>query len=721
MNPNPLQKARDLIARKKGKRVASSASLPVLSPETNGHSTNGRDPSELYEIIRNNSTKPIKPSAPVSKEITREDLLAADEELAERYPNLIYRDEDIERVRQRVRTLEEVSLDIETRGSSKMLPLYRKEALSFIKGKVRLIQLAGGLPGETCYLDAELLDRGLLAELFEDLRGKTLYVHNGIFDLPRIKRAFGVDLMGEEIRDTIVLSRIARSGEWERDSEAKSGVAPYRHGIKDVLAREIAVEIPKDAPKRWDIPLTEEHLVYAGDDVEHLPRLYGALIELVEERDLGAGVELLKTVYPLYMRQQYRGVPFDKDRFDELQKKIKGKVEDARHRLEELAPPHPEAETGGRWVWGNKHGINEEDPSSGPGRNGALRALSLAGIELDNLRRPTRLEYLKKKDSKGRRLVEALHDYYFYSSLLNSCKTWIKYSYEDGRLYPEVKFASQETGRTAYAYPPIQNISKVLVDEDLGIGLRDCIRAPEGSKIIKADYAAQELRILAHLAGDANLVASFTEGKDPHLMVGEKIAGCPLERGTEDGEKYRKLGKRANYGFSYGAGPKRYATSVYEDTSTRITEKQAKAEQRAFREAWPGVYRWQQSFGARGGSEPDAWFTTSYLGRRRYVGMREGAPNYCDRLNAPIQSGGADMLYLALEKLLLNHAATEARVEVVITTHDEIVLEVPEAEAEFAKNWLYTQMREALEELLGAELATEDCVEVEVGPSWGGG
>jgi len=653
------------------------------------------------------------------KEVTREVLVGADEALVERFPNLVYTDEDIDKVRQWVRALSEVSLDIETMGSSRTLPLYRKEALSFIKGEIRLLQLAGD--GEIYYLDVALLDRDLLAELFEDLRGKTLYVHNGIFDLPRIKRAFGVDLMGEEIRDTIVLSRIARSGEWERDSEAKSGVAPYRHGIKDVLAREIAVEIPKDAPKRWDIPLTEEHLVYAGDDVEHLPRLYGALIELVEERDLGAGVELLKTVYPLYMRQQYRGVPFDKDRFDELQKKIKGKVEDARHRLEELAPPHPEAETGGRWVWGNKHGIKEEDPSSGPGRNGALRALSLAGIELDNLRRPTRLEYLKKKDSKGRTLVEALHDYYFYSSLLSSCKTWIKYSYEDGRLYPEVKFASQETGRTAYAYPPIQNISKVLVDEDLGIGLRDCIRAPEGSKIIKADYAAQELRILAHLAGDANLVASFTEGKDPHLMVGEKIAGCPLERGTEDGEKYRKLGKRANYGFSYGAGPKRYATSVYEDTSTRITDKQAKAEQRAFREAWPGVYRWQQSFGARGGSEPDAWFTTSYLGRRRYVGMREGAPNYCDRLNAPIQSGGADMLYLALEKLLLNHAATEARVEVVITTHDEIVLEVPEAEAEFAKNWLYTQMREALEELLGAELATEDCVEVEVGPSWGGG
>jgi DNA polymerase-1 len=718
---NHLQKARELIARKKGKVAAE----PVFIPEENDHSTNGYLLQKSYEEIRSNSTKPISslPKTPSSRvEITREDLVFAGEELGERYPNLVYRDEDLEEVRRWIRTVDEVSLDIETRGSSRTLPLYRKEALSFIKGKVRLIQLAGD--EKTYYLDVELLDRALVAELLEELRGTVLYVHNGIFDLPRIKRAFGVDLMGEEIRDTLVLSRLVRAGEWEPDASAKSGMSPYRHAIKDVLSRELGVEIPKDAPVRWDVPLTEEHLVYAGDDVEHLPRLYRALEELAGERGLAPGLELLKTVYPLYMRQQYRGVPLDKDRFDELQRKIKSKIEDARHRLEELAPEHPAAAEGARWSWGNKQSYNEEDPSIGPGRNGARRALSIAGVELPNLKKPTRLEYLKKKSRPSHNLVEALHDYYIYSDLQSDCKNWIKYSYEDGRLYPNVKFVSQETGRSAYADPPIQNTPKVR-DEELGASLRDCIRAPAGAKIVKADYAAQELRILAHLAGDTNLVESFTEGRDPHLVVGEHVAGHALDRATEEGEKYRKLGKRANYGFSYGAGPMRYATSVYEDTSARITQRQARAEQRAFREAWPGVYRWQQHFGARDGTEPDAWFTTSYLGRRRYVGIapRDGAPNYCDRLNGPIQAGGADMLYLALARLAedKNAGVLPEEAEIIFTTHDEIVLEVPDAGAERARRALVERMREAMAELLGDELASEDCVEGEESPSWGGG
>ena len=75
------------------------------------------------------------------------------------------------------------------------------------------------------------------------------------------------------------------------------------------------------------------------------------------------------------------------------------------------------------------------------------------------------------------------------------------------------------------------------------------------------------------------------------------------------------------------------------------------------------------------------------------------------------------MLYLALSKLLEDGEFHEA--EILITTHDEIVLEVPEQVAPGAAERLHRWMREALEELIGAELATEDCVEVETGPSWG--
>jgi len=100
--------------------------------------------------------------------------------------------------------------------------------------------------------------------------------------------------------------------------------------------------------------------------------------------------------------------------------------------------------------------------------------------------------------------------------------------------------------------------------------------------MVKADYSAQELRILAHVAGDENLLNAFVVqaagGKDPHLVVGEKIAGNELKKGTPEGRTYRQAGKRANYGFSYGAGWKRYQRSVYEDTAEVITDLQAKKE-----------------------------------------------------------------------------------------------------------------------------------------------
>jgi DNA polymerase I-like protein with 3'-5' exonuclease and polymerase domains len=155
----------------------------------------------------------------------------------------------------------------------------------------------------------------------------------------------------------------------------------------------------------------------------------------------------------------------------------------------------------------------------------------------------------------------------------------------------------------------------------------------------------------------------------------------------------------------------------------KIPEEQAKAEQAAFRKAWPGVYQWQKAFGSRSGEEENHWYTESFVGRIRYVGQkkdkRTGAysPNYCDRLNGPIQAGGADMLYLALQKLLEDPVPG---VEILITKHDEIVLEVSHERAHEAETALYERMKEALRELIGERLATEDCVEVETGPSWGG-
>jgi DNA polymerase-1 len=688
--------------------------LPLPTFSTNGH-------GELSGSVFPPSKKPKKAQTkPKKKKKNPASLLSiarANRHLREEH-NLVSRRQDVDGVREWLKKTSEVALDTETYGVAASAGARRKTALSFVKGRVRLIQLSAD--GTTYLIDARLLHKEDVASILTKLQGKTLYCHNAIFDLPRIKRHFGVDLMSEDVRDTLVLSRLARAGEWEENED--SDPVAMRHGLGEILKREGVANIDKEVDHKWEEALTDERLRYATDDVRYLQDLHKVLMELVEKRNLAEGLELFRDVYPVYLKMQYEGQPVDEDRLKEYTEKVSNKVEEARAALEEHQPHHPED---GAWVWGNKQPFDEDNPSVGIGRNGARRALHQAGITLSNLKKPTRMAYLKKHPEASP-LLRVLNDYYLYSDLLSDSKDWLTYFVEDGRIYANVKPFSQVTGRTAYANPALQNAPKE-VDKAIGISLRDCIKPQEGHALVKADYAAQELRILAEVTGDTGLIASFGGGDDPHVRVAEKIAGRPLRKDDPEYTVYRKLGKRANYGFSYGAGAARYETSVFEDTYERISVKQARLEQAAFRKTWPDVYTWQQSNGSRDGTSEDDWFTTSFTGRRRYVSPRWdqllGArkPNYCDRLNGPIQAGGADMLYIALKFLLEDQrAGIYENVRIIITTHDEIVLEVSKDELAGVKDWLEVAMRVAAKGFLRDELAGSDCVEAEEVPSWGG-
>jgi DNA polymerase-1 len=677
-------------------------------------------PPAVEEIPKKPQLKVTKKHEKTTPPAAEEDsLLTASRQLKENSPNLIFEERELGRVASWIRAQGGVCLDIETYGASSQQEEHKKEALSFVRGTIRLIQLSAG--GETYTLDAALLTREGVARTLRELRGKALYLHNAIFDLPRIKRAYQVDLIDEDVRDTMVLSRLLRAGQWEYVAAKNGGTATanLKHNIRDVLIREIGVAIPKETDHRWDEPLTADRLRYASDDVEHLIPLYHDLLEKVKKDGMLDAYRLIQKVYPLYMRQQVRGVPFDAGLYNELRRKLQEKLEVLDAQLREHAPEHPEGE---RWVWRNHNKPDAVDSYGNHiGRKGALKALAMAGTPLPDLRKHTRLAYLKK--NSGALLLKALDQYLKFSDMESNTRGWLDLYYEDGRLYPNVKFFSQVTGRSAYSGPALQNIAKAGgVEGFKDSTFRSCIRALEGWSIVKADYSAQELRILAYVTQDENLLGAFSEqakgGKDPHLLVGEKIAGRKLKKGTPEGKEFRAAGKRANYGFSYGAGWPRYQKSIYEDTAEFIPDEQAKEEKRAFEEAWPQVHRWQKSFGSRSGNEPGAWYTTSSLGRRRYVSRgKEGKPNYCDRLNGPIQQGGADMLYLALSKLLDDPFP---RVHIIITTHDEVVAECPREQSEEVLEWLLHHMRQATWELIGDDLATEDCAEGDIARSWGG-
>src|SRR5215211_5771328 len=203
------------------------------------------------------------------------------------------------------------------------------------------------------------------------------------------------------------------------------------------------------------------------------------------------------------------------------------------------------------------------------------------------------------------------------------------------------------------------------------------------------------------------MLEAFTNGEDIYLRTAAKLVG--EERAVEA----RPAAKRVTLGFLYGLGVDKYRINVYKDTGEPLSGEQAVKDRQAFRAAFPTFYNWQKRYGAR-----KEWETRSVLGWRRVVSPskdREGntVPKYTERLNGPIQSTAGDILYLTLEKI-----AQDPRGDTLflLSVHDELVLECPEADARDVALWLKEKMRSSIEDVLGKDLGGEKSVEVSYGP-----
>jgi len=618
------------------------------------------------------SKKTKKPKSPEEEEELRFQLAGTF--------NYAYTEEGTKRCLEWVKLAPEVALDIETYGKLK------RDGLLYTKGRVRLISLHCG--GQSWFIDCDHVADRLAVSILEEIKDKPKYLHNSLFDIPRLYRRFGV-LLDSEIHDTVLASRVARAGEWERN---KGKVIQKTRGLGDCLQRELGIEIPKDTKLKWDGPLQEEHLEYAVDDVAHLKELYEALQEVLREHGLEERYEAINSRLPDFIGAAVRGVPLDTGTLQPALDALEQEKADLESRLNELAPEHPD---GLEWVWGN---TSKETSPHGKGRNGALRALSLVGVELSDLQDQTLLDHREDHE-----LVHALYLYRKKVNTLSRYSRWIPDFYEEGRMYPQPKVAAAVTGRVLYSDPNAQGIDKHRTDE-----FRRCVRAEDGRAIVKGDFAQQELRIAAYYSKDKNMLDAFANGEDIYLKTAAKLVGKPVSMN----HPARQAAKRATLGFLYGLGTEKYRQNVYKDTGERLTASQAKKDREAFRGAFPEFYRWQQIYGARA-----EWETRSTLGWRRVVALdRDNKPKYTERLNGPIQSTAGDILYLTLQKL-----ASDRRPDThfLLSVHDELLLECPKEDARGIALWLKAKMREAMEEVLGRELGGPKCAEVGYGPSWG--
>ncbi len=269
-----------------------------------------------------------------------------------------------------------------------------------------------------------------------------------------------------------------------------------------------------------------------------------------------------------------------------------------------------------------------------------------------------------------------------------------------GRIHSSWEQAIAATGRLSSTDPNLQNIP---IRSELGREIRGAFVAPPGHQIVSADYSQIELRVLAHLSEDPVLLDAFQRGQDIHTRTAMEVFELAADDVTAE---HRRRAKAVNFGVIYGQGESGLAKSLGI----------ARAEAASFIEAYFKRYEGVRTFMDRTlSSARESDSVRTLLGRRRLVpDVRSG--NRARRLaaeriamNAPIQGTAADLLKLAMVALA---APVTPGSHMVLTVHDELVFEVPEAEVAAACQ----QIREKMEGVW--ELKVPLSVDIGHGASW---
>ncbi len=272
-----------------------------------------------------------------------------------------------------------------------------------------------------------------------------------------------------------------------------------------------------------------------------------------------------------------------------------------------------------------------------------------------------------------------------------------------GRVHTSFSQAVAVTGRLASNDPNLQNIPIRTAE---GRRIRSAFIAPAGHLLVSSDYSQIELRIMAHLSSDERLLDAFAKGEDIHRATAAEIFGIPLD---EVSNEQRRASKAINFGLIYGMSAFGLAKQINVDRSA------AQAYMDRYFARYPGVARYMEVTRALA---RDKGYVETVFGRRLWlpeikssnVGRRQGAERAA--INAPMQGTAADLIKLSMIAVQGWLEQQQLRSKLLLQVHDELVLEVPEAEL--------ATIREALPKLMGdvAKLAVPLLVEVGVGANW---
>ena len=273
-----------------------------------------------------------------------------------------------------------------------------------------------------------------------------------------------------------------------------------------------------------------------------------------------------------------------------------------------------------------------------------------------------------------------------------------------GRLHTSFNQTRTATGRLSSSEPNLQNIP---VRGELGKEIRQAFIAPDGFRLLAADYSQIDLRVLAHLSRDPGLVSAFKQDEDIHAATAVRLFGAEATRVTPE---MRRLAKTVNFGVIYGM------SGYGLEQATELTREEANQFISSYFEKYPGVKCFLE---ATKKQARKLGYVQTMLGRRRYLPeinspnrqIREAAERMA--INMPVQGTSADIIKVAMVRLYRELDKCRLRSQLLLQVHDELIFEVPDEEL--------AQMLKVVPQIMATavEFSVPLKVDIKTGGNWG--
>ncbi len=274
---------------------------------------------------------------------------------------------------------------------------------------------------------------------------------------------------------------------------------------------------------------------------------------------------------------------------------------------------------------------------------------------------------------------------------------------EDGRIHTNFNQTITVTGRLSSTDPNLQNIPMRI---ELGRLIRKAFLPAEGFVFMDADYSQIELRVLAHMSGDENLIEAYQQAQDIHRITASQVFHIPFEEVTD---LQRRNAKAVNFGIVYGIS----SFGLSQDLS--ISKKEAESYINSYFETYPKIKGFLDKLVA---DAKETGYVTTMFGRRRPI-PELSSSNFMQRsfgervaMNAPIQGTAADIIKIAMNRVHDELIEQGLKSRLTVTVHDELLIETAKDEIEQVRQILVDGMKQA------ADLSVTLEVEEHTGENW---